>query len=95
MHGRVSRKRRRDPSLLQSMPATGSREENAKCALPVAARMTPLGWAAVALGALALVALVVLLRRLSRVEPDFSPLAPASPAPAPVEAPPTEPGKEE
>ena len=48
---------------------------------------TPYGWAALVLGALAIAALVVLPRRLSRVEPDFSPLAapaaevPAAPAP--------------
>lgn len=49
---------------------------------------TPYGWAALVLGALAIVALVVLLRRLSRVEPDFSPLhaPPAAPTP-PAEAP--------
>ena len=42
--------------------------------------MTPLGWAAVALGALAVAGLVVTLRRLSKVEPDFSPTFPATPA---------------
>lgn len=45
-------------------------------------RMDALGWVAVALGAVAIVALVLLLRRLSRVEPDFSP--PHAPPPAPA-----------
>lgn len=45
---------------------------------------TPYGWAALALGALALAAFVTLARRLSRVEPDFRPVA------APAQAPPSE-----
>lgn len=45
---------------------------------------TPYGWAALVLGALAIAALAVLLRRVSRVEPDFSPVgAPAAPPHAP------------